>query len=102
VSALSHPVAVVKCAVVRKKSVLEDIFASDPKPHLEETRLHLWGFPGGSVVKNWPANAADLGSSPESGRSSGEGNGTLLQYPCLGNPMDRGAWWVTVHGVAKC
>ena len=89
-SALSHPVV-----VVRKKSVLEDVLASGPKAHLEETRLHLWGFSGVSVVKNWPANAGDLGSSPESGRSPGEGSGTPLQYPCLGNPMHRGAWWVS-------
>ena len=43
----------------------------------------------------------DLGSIPGSGRSSGEGNGKPLQYPCLENPMDQGAWWATVHGVAK-
>ena len=53
------------------------------------------GFPGGSVVKNPPANAADLGSIPGSGRSLGEGNGSPLQYSCLGNPMDRGAWRAT-------
>ena len=45
--------------------------------------------------------AGDLGSIPGSGRSPGEGNGNPLQYSCLGNPMDRGAWWATVHGVAK-
>ena len=45
--------------------------------------------------------AGDLGSIPWSGRSPGEGNGNPLQYSCLGNPMDRGAWWATVHGVAK-
>ena len=59
------------------------------------------GFPGGSVVKNLPDNAGDMGSVPELGRSSAEGNGNPLQYSCLGNPMDRGAWWATVHGVAK-
>ena len=57
--------------------------------------------PGGSVVKNLPANAGDAGLIPGSGRSPGEGNGYLLQYSCLGNPMDRGAWWATVHGVAE-
>ena len=46
-------------------------------------------FPGGSVVKNPPANAGVMGSIPKSGRSPGEGNGNLLQYSCLGNPMDR-------------
>ena len=53
------------------------------------------GFPGGAVVKNSPANAGDardMGSIPRSGRSSGEGNGNLLQYSSLENPMDRGAW----------
>ena len=59
------------------------------------------GFPIGSVVKTPPANAEDVGSIPGSGRSPGEGNGTPLQYSCLENPMDRGAWQATVHGVAK-
>ena len=59
------------------------------------------GFPGGSVVKTLPANAGDVGSNPGLGRSPGEGNGNPLQYSCLGNPMDRGAWWATVHGVTK-
>ena len=49
------------------------------------------GFPGGSVVKNLPANAGDMGSIPGSGRSLEEGNGNPLQYSCLDNPMDRGA-----------
>ena len=59
------------------------------------------GFLGGSAVKNLSVNAGDLGLSPGFGRSPGEGNGKQLQYPCLGNPMDRGAWWATVHGVAN-
>ena len=59
------------------------------------------GFPGGSAVKNPPANAEDAGSIPGSRRSPGEGNGSPLQYSCLGNPMDRGTWWAPVHGVAK-
>ena len=56
------------------------------------------------VVKNPPANAGDLrdmGPIPGSGRSPGGGRGNTLQYSCLGNPMDRGAWQATVHGVAK-
>ena len=53
------------------------------------------------MVKNPPANAADLGSIPGSGRSLGKGNGNTLQNICLGNPMDRGAWRATVHKVAK-
>ena len=60
-----------------------------------------WGFPGGSVVKNPPANAGDAGSIPGPGRSPGERNGNPLQHSCLGNPMDRGAWRATVHGVTK-
>ena len=58
-------------------------------------------FPGGSVAKNSPANAGDVGSIPGSGRSSGGRHDTRLQYYCLGNPMDRGAWQATVHGVAE-
>ena len=57
--------------------------------------------PGGSEVKASACNAGDLGSIPGSGRSPGEGNGNPLQYSCLENPMDGGAWWATVHGVAK-
>ena len=62
------------------------------------------GFPGGSVVKNPPANtrdARDEGSIPESGRSPGVGNGNPLQYSRLENSMNRGPWWATAHGVAK-
>ena len=58
---------------------------------------HRWGFPGGSVVKNLPANAGDGGSIPGSGRSPGEGNGNPLQYSCLGNSMDGVAWPATVR-----
>ena len=61
----------------------------------------MLGFPDGSMVKNLPANAGDLDSIPGSGRSPGEGNGKPLQYSCLENPMDKGAWWTTVHGVAR-
>ena len=62
------------------------------------------GFPVGTVVKYLPANAGDArneGSIPGSGRSRGVGNGNPLQYSFLENSMDRGAWWVTVHGVAE-
>ena len=58
------------------------------------------GFPGGSGVKN-PVSAGDVNLIPESGRSPEEGNGYPLQYCCLGNLMDRGAWWAAVHGVAE-
>ena len=59
------------------------------------------GFPGGSDGKGSACNAGDLGLIPGSGRSAGEGNGNPLQDFCLENPMDRGAWQATVHGVAK-
>ena len=59
------------------------------------------GFPSGSEVKASACNAGDLGSIPGLGRSPGEGNGNPLQYSCLENPMDGGAWWATVHRVAK-
>ena len=59
------------------------------------------GFPDGSVVKPLPDNAGDVGSIPGWGRSPGEGNGNLLQYFCLENPIDRGTWQATVHGVAS-
>ena len=54
-----------------------------------------------SVGKDSACNARDPGSTPGWGRSPGEGNGASLQYSCLQNLMDRGAWWATVHGVAK-
>ena len=59
------------------------------------------GFPGGSVVKNQPANIADAGSIPGSGRAHGEGNGNPLQHSCLRNPMDRGGRQAKVQGGRK-
>ena len=87
----------------------------DQTPHMKTTtkRSYLtgtesgterWGFPRGSVVENLPANAADsgdVGLIPGLGRFPEGGNGNALQYSCLENSMDRGAWWATVHGVAK-
>ena len=58
-------------------------------------------FPGGSVVKNPPANAGDPSSMCGLGRSPGERNGNPPHYSCLENPMDRVLWWITVHGVTK-
>ena len=55
----------------------------------------------GSEDKVSACSAGDLGSVPALGRSAGEGNGNPLQYSCLGNSMDRGAWWATVHGISK-
>ena len=59
------------------------------------------GFPVGSDGKEFTCNAGDLGLIPGLGRSEGEGNGNPLQYSCLENPMDRGAWWAILHGVTK-
>ena len=61
----------------------------------------LRGFSHGSVVKNLPANAGDTSLIPGSRRSPGEGNDNPLQYSCLRNPMERGAWWAPVHGVSE-
>ena len=71
---------------------------------LEWPPASFYGFPGVTMVKNPLASAGDtrdLGSIPGSGRSPGAENGNLLQYSCLENPTDRGAWWATVHGVTK-
>ena len=59
------------------------------------------GFPNGSAVKNPPANAGDVGLISGLGRCPGGGHGNSLQYSCLGNPMDRGAWRAAVDGVTK-
>ena len=72
----------------------------NPVSHLADIPP-LHGFPGGSVVKNPPANAGDAGSIPGSGRSPIDKDGNPFQYSCLGNLMDRGAWQVVVHGVTK-
>ena len=76
-----------------------------PILHFEyECNIVYHGFAGGSVVKNTPANAGDTGDMnliPRLGRSPGGGNGNPLQYSCLKNSMDRGAWQATVHRVTK-
>ena len=66
--------------------------------HLASKKSYPWWL---RMVKNLPAMQEDLGSIPGSGRSPGERNGTSLQYSCLENSMDGGAWWSTVHGVAE-
>ena len=62
---------------------------------------NTWGFPGGSVLKDPPANAGDESLLPGSGKSPAGGHGNPFQYSCLGNPMDRRVWWTTVHEVAN-
>ena len=71
------------------------------KRHLFLGRKVMTNLPGGSEVKTSACNAGDLGSIPGLGRSPGEGNGNPLQYSCLESPMDGGACWATVYGVAK-
>ena len=63
--------------------------------------IYVWASLVAQLVKNLTANAGDVGSIPGSGRSPGEGNSNPLQCSYLGNPVGRGAWWATVHGVAK-
>ena len=69
----------------------------------EETnyKCQIFGFPDSSVGKESPCNAGDPGSISGLGRSPGEGNGNPFQYSCLENPIDRGAWQATVHGITR-
>ena len=72
------------------------------KLELSESKLVILRvFASGSAVKNPPANAGDAALIPGSPRLPAGGNGNLLQYSCLGNPLDRGAWQATVHGISK-
>ena len=73
----------------------------NPRACHPENPFWTVGFPGGSEVKASASNAGDLGSIPGLRRSPGEGNDNPLQYSCLENPVDGGAWWVTIHGVTK-
>ena len=80
------------CGVAQSRTQLKRLSSSSSSDLNEKEVQKGLGFPASSVVKNLPANAGDMvGSSSGSGRSLGEGNGNLLQYSCLGNPMDRGA-----------
>jgi len=68
---------------------------------ISHTYTCIWGFPGGSDSKAHTCSIGDLGLIPGLGRSPEEGNGYSLQYSCLENSVDRGAWWTIVHGVLK-
>ena len=68
---------------------------------MDKDAVNILDFPGSSVVKDLPASVGEIGSTPGSGRPPGEGNGSPLQYSCLGKPMGRGAWRATVRGVTK-
>ena len=90
--------------------MLTDVFVGenhDPGPNMIIfSYIHIScymsiGFPCGSDGKESACNAGNLGSISGLGRSPGGGNGNPLQYSCLKNPMDREAWWATVHGVTK-
>ena len=76
-------------------------FLARNKHLLTSWRLLIWGFPRSSVGKESSCSAGDPGSIPGSGRSPGEENGNPLQYSCLDNPVDRGAWRATAHGVTR-
>ena len=79
---------------------LQLLYKNTQRGHTPPSAL-ITGFSGGSVGKNPPTSAGDGGLILGLGRSLGGGNGNPLQYSCLGNPMDRGAWRVTVHGVSE-
>ena len=86
---------------MHKSEIFSRLSTEEWSHHVVRSR---WGFLGGSVVKNPSAisgDAGDAGSIPGLESFPGEGNGNPLQYSCLENPMDREAWWATVHGVTK-
>ena len=70
-------------------------------PNFKSFQCKTWGFPADSVAKNPPASVRYVVSILGLGKPLGVGNSNLLQYPCLGNPIDRGAWWAIVHGATK-
>jgi len=85
----------------RKCEGAEPSFCANPWPQTSALTSDLRGFPGSSVSKESACSAGDQGLIPGSGRSPGEGNGNPLQYSCLENPMNRGAWQPTVHEVTR-
>ena len=87
--------------VPRARRTPELVLPRAPRRPVNLPPQSLWGFPGGSAGKEPACHAGDPGSIPGSGRSAGEGIGYPLQCSCLENAMDRGAWWATVHRVAK-
>ena len=92
--------------MVYKRAVSRSVLAWGKGRQIEHPQVYCYllrreGLSNGSVVKNPPVNEGDMCSIPGLGRSPGGGNGIPLQYSCLGNHMDRSAWWATVHAVAK-
>ena len=97
------PVGIVQLALTVILTLVIDGLTSIILILLSTINLQFLGFPGGSVLKNLPANAGDADSIDRLGKSARKGNGSPLQYSCLGSPTDREVWWATVHGVAeKC
>ena len=103
-----HGMTIPSCALIN----IEFIQSYKSQTQVLSLKLNIWilfiyllisvlGFPCCSVVKNLSANVGDMGLIPGSGRSPGGRNGNPLQYSCLGNPMDRGAWQATVHGITE-
>ena len=84
-----------------KEPQMEHTFRKQPQNHGHLGLGPSLSFPSGSDGKESACNTGEPGSIPGLGRSPGEGNGNLLQYSCLENPMDRGAWWAPVHGVIR-
>ena len=100
----SHTFIPVKASIysdgLKKKKIRKDCRSSFPGFLRTGTDV-LTGFPGGAVVENLTASAGDVGSNLGWGRSPREGSGNPLQHSCLGNPVDRGVCWATVHGVTR-
>ena len=89
------------CAVIHGVAKSRTQLSDWTELKLSDERVLNLGFPGGSVVKNLPTNAGDMGSIPGSGRHSGERNDKPTPGSCLENSMDSGAWWARDHWVAK-
>ena len=92
---------VVQLKCLRNAENIYEVLREGTQGEMVFTGSYNKDFPDGLAGKVSTYNVGDSGSIPGSGRSSGEGNGNPLQYSCLENPMDGGAWWATVHGVAK-
>ena len=84
-----------------QETLVQSLGWKDPLKRVRLPMPVFLGFPGGSVGKESACNARDLGLIPGLGRTPGGGHGNPLQYSCLKNPMDRGAWQAAVHGVEK-
>ena len=97
---ITHIFSSAICHLIFKKVLFIHLFLSFPGG-LDDKDSAFGDFPGSSDGKESACSAGELSSIPGSGRSPGEGNGNPLQYSCLENPMDRGIWWVTVHGVPE-